>query len=201
MKELIEEYSKKNGKKSESDITGIANSDFRSKYIPTGTEPIEEKFSGAFIPGKIYVFDYFTETKISSSNKFIDYNPIALFCETNVVNGDSIDFFIDINVIPMEYRNQIIDRIYSAYEAEIKNNIKNITGPQKPLDVRYGTIKNLLGRTGFEFAYSGFKRKYMRNVRVIDYKDWPMVLYLNINKIKGDSINEIYRRYRAKMNS
>lgn len=198
MSNPIKEYIESSVNKSITSLTEKANIDFNSKYGPSSSGG-KEKFEGKLIPGKIYLFDYFTETEISKKNSFINYRPLSMFCETKDSNGELIDFFIDFNVIPSDYKNTILERIYLAFKGDIEYNMEE--DGKNPIDVRYSSIKNLLSGTGFEFAYTGFRRSFMRNIRIIDYKDWGMVAFTTSNKIKGDPVNEIYRKYRAKMNS
>jgi len=197
----ILEYKENNGR-SIPIVASAALSDFSKRYSNSSRETPEETFTGNFIPGKIYTFDYNTDTKISKSVPFINKMPIVIYCSPGEIkkNGGQIEYFIDLGVTPQYYRAEILTRIYDQYGFIIENNIKNIKGIQKILDLRYKNLKVILRRTGFETSYTGFKREYMKNIRIIDYSDWRLLPYLNIPSIVGQDLNGIYRKYRMKLN-
>lgn len=179
-----------------------ANRIIGSKYSSNPPRGAKEIFDGQLKSGKIYIFDYVTSSEIGKDRNYINLMPIGIYSESKRTNtGEVIDFFIDLVVTPPKNRMEILLGISEKNEEIIRANQKDPSLPQANLDIRFSTIKGYLGKTGFQFSYTGFKKSGLRNLRIVEYQDWPILPYVTTNRLRGDSISEIYRKYRSKLNS
>ena len=53
--------------------------------------------------------------------------------------------------------------------------------------------------TGYNTSFTGFKYRFMKDVKWISYSDWAKLPFLKYSSIQGLSINEIYTNYRSKL--
>lgn len=193
---------KENNGRSVGVVMQNATSLFSRKYSNKSDETLQSKFEGELIPGKIYIFDYHTDAKINKKIKYINYRPIAIYCGRGdkLLNGDRIEFFIDFIAIPHHYRAEILKRISDHNYDAIEHNSNNIKNLQTPIDLRSKTLKSLLINTGYLNAYVGFKQRFIRDIKIVDYSDWEAIPYLNVNSITGKDLSEIYKEYQMKLN-
>jgi hypothetical protein len=175
---------------------------FLGKYGNSG-EGGEIKFNGTFFPGCIYFFNYATDSKLTEKIKFINRNPLFLYLSSERIGQDVILKGIDLTITPPDQRLQIIESFVDYFSKEIKSNeIKTINGESPdPIRASGKEISNLLEGTGYNFSFVGFKFKFLREVKFVDYDDWHKLPYLKYSLIQGITINEIYNNYRSKLNS
>jgi hypothetical protein len=174
-----------------------SNKFFTEKYSPSGKGGVE-KFS-SFLSGKIYFAEYLTPSKISDRIQFINRYPLFLFLSEEKTGNETIVKVIDLNIVPPESRGQIIKKIYDFYSETINANQSQIPVNQKSLELNGKSLSLLLEGTGYSFAVTGFKKQYLRNVKVVDYQDWVKLPYLNVSNIQGLPVNSIYTIYRSKL--
>jgi hypothetical protein len=103
-------------------------------------------------------------------------------------------------VIPPDQRGQVLARIFNQFFQLIKENQYNLPNSQQPLRLPLSSLGTLLGGTGYSYALTGFKKTYLRGIKVVDYKDWCKIPYLSESMIQGLPINSIYSDYRSKLN-
>ena len=156
------------------------------------------KFDGAFVPGLIYSADYFTKSKPSKSHPYINRNPLFLFLKSDKYADGEILVSLDLNIIPPDFRGGIILKIWNQFSTLINENSKNNT--VQPIPNIYNSLRVILNGTGWQNSLTGFKKEYIRNVKVVDYEDWVRIPYLNDFQIEGQSIPSIYNDYRSKLN-
>jgi len=171
---------------------------FIDKYSING-DGGEEQFNGVFVPGKIYVGKYNTDSKVNEKIRWINRYPFFIFFSEEKIGDEIIIKGIDLNVTPPEYRAQILEKIHNQFFQLIKENSNNLKGPQQAIMIKPGDIERLLFGTGYKFSFTGFKKRFFSNVKVIDYPDWPKLVYLNISSIEGQPINSIYNDYKSKL--
>jgi hypothetical protein len=168
------------------------------KYSPTGNGGIES-FSGSFIPGKIYVGKYNTNSKTNEKVKFINRLPFFFFISEEKIGGEIIIKAIDLNTTPPEYRAQILEKIYEQFFETIKQNSKDPKKSQQEILLRSADLQTLLKDTGYNFSVTGFKKRYFSDLKIIDYDDWHKLVYLSASSIEGQPINSIYNDYKSKL--
>jgi hypothetical protein len=195
--EQIKDY--KNSAQSISKLSDLTNKYYEDRYGIKGSGG-NEKFDGVFIPGKIYVGEYLTKSKISPLLRYINRYPTFLFIGYANVNNEKVLKSIDLNVIPPDKRGTILLRVFENFYNEIVRNNNNLGFTQIPLILHSNSLKDLLKNTGYSYSMTGFKRKYIKSIKIIDYMDWCKLPYLSNAIIQGLSINQIYNEYRSKLN-
>jgi hypothetical protein len=181
-----------------SSLSEESNNFFIEKYSLNGKGG-DEKFS-SFISGKVYLAEYLTPSKISDKIPFINRYPLFLFLSEEKFNDEIICKVIDLNIIPPDFRGQILKSIFDFYFDKIKSNESQIPSNQQSLGLDGKALSLLLKDTGYSYAVTGFKKQYLRNIKVVDYADWVKIPYLSVSSIQGLPQNSIYTIYRSKLN-
>jgi hypothetical protein len=195
--EQVKEY--RNTASSISLLSSNTDSYFSEVYGISGSGG-EEPFMDIYINGKIYTGEYLTNSKVGEGNKFINRYPLFLFIDQQRVGDTTILRSLDLNVIPPDQRGQVLARIFNQFFQLIKENQYNLPNSQQPLRLPLSSLGTLLGGTGYSYALTGFKKTYLRGIKVVDYKDWCKIPYLSESMIQGLPINSIYSDYRSKLN-
>lgn len=196
---LIEDQIKdlRNSFPSISALSADSNSVFLKKYGPGGPGG-KISFDGSYLPGKIYIADYSTKTKPSKDHPFIDRNPLFLYLKSDKSQNGEILICLDLNIIPPDYRGEVILKIWNQFIPIIKSNEQ---GPgQEPITNLYNSLRTILSGTGWQNSLTGFKKDFIQNVKIVDYTDWVRIPYVSSTKIEGLSISTIYNDYRSKLN-
>jgi hypothetical protein len=183
-----------------SQLSSKTNDFFVKKYSIDGNGG-NEKFSGNFIPGKIYVGKYNTDSKISEKIKWINRYPLFYFISEEKIGNEIIIKAIDLNITPPENRGQILEKIHQYFYQTIKENSLQPKSPQKEILLKSKDLEILLEGTGYKFSVTGFKKRNFSDLKVVDYEDWHKLVYLNISSVDGEAINTIYNNYRSKLNN
>jgi hypothetical protein len=181
-------------------VSSISSDSVRVFFDKYGTDKSggKLKFDGVFVPGLIYSADYFTKSKPSKSQPYINRKPLFLFLKSDKYLGGEILVSLDLNIIPPDSRGEIILKIWNQFFAIINENEKNKSIQSIPNI--YNSLKTILNGTGWQNSLTGFKKEYIRNVKVVDYEDWVRIPYLDDFQIEGQSISSIYNDYRSKLN-
>jgi len=195
--EQIKDY--QNGAQSISSLIQKTNSLFEEKYFsPNGKG---EPLSGNYIPGKIYTGEYLTKTDLSDRIKFIDRRPVFLFISEEKVNGENILKGLDLNIVPNEYRAKILGSYFDNFIGKISANLKNPPSLQEPILIKSVYLSSIFGNDGYKFAMNGFKKSYMKSVKIISYDDWSKIPFLTDTQIQGLTVSAIYNQYKTKLNA
>ena len=197
-KEQIIEY-----RKSASSVSSLAtNTDlfFLDKYGVNG-KGVGYKFNGTLIPGNVYFFTYETNAEVSEKVPFIDRNPLILYLSSEKVGNDIVIKSIDLTVTPPEQRLEILQKFYDQFKPSIDEGIKKVERGGSPSAIRVETrnISPLFRGTGYNTSFTGFKYKFMKDIKWVGYSDWHKLPFLKYSSVQGLSINEIYTNYRSKL--
>ena len=173
---------------------------FLEKYGTDG-KGAKYKFDGTLIPGNIYFFSYDTNTELSDKVPFINRNPLILYLSSEKIGEDIVVKSIDLTVTPPEQRLEIIQNFWNQFKSSIEEGIKKTEEGNAPNSIRVDSksIPRLFEGTGYSSSFVGFKYKFMRNVKWVDYSDWAKLPFLKYSSVQGLSINEIYTNYRSKL--
>lgn len=191
IKELLNSFA------SVSSVSADSNKLFSDKYSndkPGG----KINFDGKFIPGFIYSAEYLTKSKPSKSHPYINRKPLFLFVKSDKYLNGEILVSMDLNIIPPDIRGAIILKIWNSFSSLLNENAKGKTVQIIP-DF-YNSLRTILNGTGWQNSLTGFKKEYVRNIKVVDYEDWVRIPYLTDFQIEGQSIPSIYNNYRSKLN-
>lgn len=182
-----------------SQISSDSNSLFADKYGPLGKGG-STIFDGTYLPGKIYQGEYYTKTRVSDKHPYINRNPLFFFIKQEKTKNGDILVSLDLNVIPPDYRGNIFFKLWNQYGSILGDNDKNPQTSQIPIPNLSASFKSLLRGTGWQNSLTGFKKDFMKNVKVVDYADWVRIPYLSDTSIEGQGVSEIYNSYRSKLN-
>lgn len=195
--EQIKDYQKES--QSLGSLIQKTNVFFNERYFSSSGSG--ENLSGNYIPGKIYTGEYLTKSEISDKIRFIDRRPVFLFISEEKVNGESILKGLDLNIVPNEYRAKIIGSYFDNFIDKISANSKNAPSSQEPILIKSIYLSSIFGNDGYKFAINGFKKMYMRSVKIVSYEDWAKIPFLTDTQIQGLSVSAIYNQYKTKLNS
>jgi len=173
---------------------------FLEKYGTDG-KGAKYKFDGTLIPGNIYFFSYDTNTELSDKVPFINRNPLILYLSSEKIGEDIVVKSIDLTVTPPEQRLEIVQNFWNQFKSSIEEGIKKTEEGNVPNPIRVDSksIPRLFEGTGYSSSFVGFKYKFMRNIKWVDYSDWAKLPFLKYSSVQGLSINEIYTNYRSKL--
>ncbi len=194
----IKDY--REGVPSLSALSDATNKFFKEKYGIEGKGG-KEKIGSFLIPGKIYTGEYATNSRISDKIRYINRYPLFIFLGEEEIKSGKILKSIDLNIIPPDYRGQILLRLFNQFYDKIKDNETNIPGDQIPIQLNGNVLSRLLEGTGYSFAVTGFKKENFRSIKTVDYLDWCKIAYLSDSFIQGLPLNSIYSEYRSKLKS
>lgn len=145
-----------------------------------------------FEPGKIYVFDY---KPITENLPWFDANPVVLAIEHKGEN----DLGINLNLLPVDFKEQLLDDLYNRMEGQIKNATSGKRSEnanrQAPLRITYDGIKAYLKKDGYDFAI----RQYIPNGKsrqsVVSYTKWPDIALCDFIELNGTTVANIRRLF------
>lgn len=141
-----------------------------------------------FEPGKIYVFEY---SPITENLPWFDKNPVVLAIER--VDGN--DLGINLNLLPVEFKEQLLDDLYNRLEGQINRASSGKRGldaqGQKPLRITYDGMKVYLKRFGFDFAIRQYIPNRKNNQAVITYNRWPDIALCDFIDLEGTTVQQI----------
>jgi len=147
-----------------------------------------------FIPGKIYVFRY-DNPKTQQYLAWWDRNPIVLALDPVGQN----DCGINLNLLPVEIKEQMLDDIYTKLAGKIKTETtraKDNAEAQGRLPMTYEGAKRYLDRYGFGFAVRQYIPTLKRKQAVVSYENWHMIALCDFIELEGASIASIQRQFR-----
>jgi hypothetical protein len=198
-REQIIEY-----RKSATSVSSLSTSTdlyFLEKYGVDG-KGAEYKFDGTLIPGSIYFFSYETNSELSDKSPFINRNPLILYISSEKIGEDIVVKSIDLTTTPPEQRLEILQKFWDQFQPSIEEGIKKTETGNAPNPIRIDSksISRLFSGTGYSSSSVGFKYRFMKNIKWIDYSDWYKLPFLKYSSVQGLSINEIYTNYRSKLN-
>lgn len=173
---------------------------FLDKYGVSG-KGAEFKFDGILIPGNIYFFTYNTSAEVTEKVPFVNRNPLILYLSSERVGENIIIKSIDLTVTPPEQRLEILQKFYDQFKPQIEDAIKRVEKGESPPAIRIETksLPKLFKETGYTTSFTGFKYKFMKDIKWVSYSDWAKLPFLKYSSVQGLPINEIYNNYRSKL--
>jgi hypothetical protein len=181
IKNLIKEAGSKS--KARSAAEELYNNAVRSRSIKEAT-----RVRTRFEPGKIYVFRY---NPITENLPWFDQNPVVLAIE----RVDDNDLGINLNLLPVRVKEQLMDDLYNRMEGQINNastgNKNNNATAQNPLRITYSGMKAYLNRFGCEFAIRQYKPNRKTSQSVVSYQSWPKIALCDFIALNGATVRGI----------
>ena len=175
------------------DIAKKESIEWYKKTASSSGDSSVENYNGPFKPGKIYIFRY-ENPKTKDTLEWWDRNPVVL----SLGQHDGKDIGINLNLIPYARKIQLLDKIYDQYESRIDTMVKRGRGDasseQGIPSFTYERVKPFLEKTGFGAAVRTYIIGLRKNSRVVSYFKWNRVALIDLNDIKGATINKAYSK-------
>lgn len=152
------------------------------------------RYGGRFRTGMIHVFRY-DNPKNKATLPWWDRNPVVLALDPVYDN----DFGINLNLLPVKFKEDMLDLIYDRLEGQIeskksgKNGIARIQG-QIPLT--YTGAKAFLERFSLGFAVRQYIPGLKSNQKIVNYENWARIALCDFIEINGASIGQIRYQFR-----
>ena len=143
-----------------------------------------------FLPGKIYVFEY---RPITENLQWWDRNPIVLSIEQK----GQTDLGVNLNLLPVEFKEKLLDRLYDIMEGQIKAASVGKSGDainQRPLRITYDDMKAFLDSEGYGFAIRQYRPERKLNQAVVAYEKWADIVLCDFIELEGTTVWHL-RRY------
>lgn len=199
LKEEIIEYRKESG--SLSGLSTKTDLYFLEKYGINSSKKDGYDYDGVLVPGNIYFFTYETDSRISEKVKFINRNPLILYISSEKVGDDIIVKSIDLSITPPDKRIDILQSFCDKFSSTLDRNQKETSKKGRPEEIRLSSkdLPSLFAGSGYNYSFTGFKFRFFKDIKFVDYSDWHKIPFLKYTSIQGMSVNEIYTDYRSKL--
>lgn len=170
------------------------------EWFENGLKKSQEKsvqrIGSRFQAGKIYVFRY--NPKYANELKWYDANPVVLALDS--VDGNDIG--INLNLLPITVKENMLDLIYEAYESEIARKsiggMKNDARRQSSLSINWDDAKEFLKRNGYSFAIRQYIPGRKINQAVVSYESWAKIVLCNFADLNGTSYEQLINEFRSR---
>ena len=126
-----------------------------------------------------------------------DKNPMVLALDPSN-EAKHNDLGINLNLLPIRLRTQLLDKVYDVYQAQIetaKKSNPNDARHQKDLKITYREAYKFLYKYGFEFAIRQYSPKLKTKQSVISYESWVKVAQLDLIKLNGSSVFAVRKQF------
>ena len=158
----------------------------------TAAEKSVQSIGGRFQPGKIYVFRY--NPKYATELLWYDANPVVLALDPDGNN----DVGINLNLLPSDVKERLLDRIYDAYESEIKRESvggkKNDARRQNQLSLRWEEAKDFLAI--YKFAIRQYIPGRKIGQAVVSYENWAKIVLCDFADLNGTTYAQLVNEFR-----
>lgn len=149
-----------------------------------------------FQSGRIYIFKYFKPITKTTADWW-DQTPMVLALDRSIESNQN-DLGINLNLLPIRLRTQLLDKVYEVYKSQIEANKKAYPDDalrQKNLSITYKEAYNFLYKFGFEFAIRQYSPKLKTSQSVVSYESWVKVAQLDLIKLNGSSVIAVRKQF------
>lgn len=157
--------------------------------------------SKPFKTGMIHVFRY-DKPKHLERLEWWDRNPVVLALDPH---DSGTDVGINLNLLPVEFKEDLLDMIYDRMAGAIKSNSgrakENNATAQAQIKLIYKDVKKVLVQFGFDFAIRQYIPQLKKDQKVVSYENWAKIALCDFQDLKGIGINEVKRMYRDHLKS
>jgi hypothetical protein len=153
------------------------------KWFEDGVKSKNEKgvqsYAKRFEPGKIYVFEY--KPLNIKTLPWYDARPVVLALD----EAEKNDFGINLNLLPIKVKEDLLDIIYTLYAGEIKMaSISESAKRQKMLSITWEMAKEYIQKEGYDFALRQYIPNHKKNQAVVSYKNWPKIILCDLAQLE-----------------
>jgi hypothetical protein len=108
------------------------------------------------------------------------------------------DVGINLNLLPSDVKERLLDRIYNAYESEIKRESvggkKNDARRQNQLSIRWEEAKNFLA--SYKFAIRQYIPGRKLGQAVVSYENWSKIVLCDFADLNGTTYAQLVNEFR-----
>ena len=160
----------------------------------TASEKSVQSIGGRFMPGKVYVFRY--NPKYANELSWYDANPVVLALDPDGSN----DVGINLNLLPSNVKEILLDRVYNAFESEIKRESvggkKNDARRQNQLSISWEGAKEFLAN--YKFAIRQYIPNRKNSQSVVSYENWAKIVLCDFADLNGTTYVQLVNEFRNK---
>ena len=160
----------------------------------TAAEKSVQSIGGRFMPGKVYVFRY--NPKYANELPWYDANPVVLALDPDGSN----DVGINLNLLPSNVKERLLDRVYNAFESEIKRESvggrKNDARRQNQLSISWEGAKEFLAN--YKFAIRQYIPNRKNSQAVVSYENWAKIVLCDFADLNGTTYIQLVNEFRNK---
>lgn len=160
----------------------------------TASEKSVQSIGGRFMPGKVYVFRY--NPKYANELSWYDANPVVLALDPDGSN----DVGINLNLLPSDVKERLLDRVYNAFESEIKRESvggkKNDARRQNQLSISWEGAKEFLAN--YKFAIRQYIPNRKNSQSVVSYENWAKIVLCDFADLNGTTYVQLVNEFRNK---
>lgn len=160
----------------------------------TASEKSVQSIGGRFMPGKVYVFRY--NPKYANELSWYDANPVVLALDPD----ESNDVGINLNLLPSDVKERLLDRVYNAFESEIKRESiggkKNDARRQNQLSISWEGAKEFLAN--YKFAIRQYIPNRKNSQAVVSYENWAKIVLCDFADLNGTTYIQLVNEFRNK---
>lgn len=168
------------------------------KWFQSSSKNIREgavmHYNRRFRTGMIHVFRY-DNPKYKDTLPWWDRNPVVLALDP-VENND---FGINLNLLPVSFKEDMLDLIYERMLGQIKSQSKGKGGNavvQGQLLLTYNSAKFFLDRFGLGFAVRQYIPQRKANQKIVNYENWGRIALCDFIELNGATIGQIKYQFR-----
>lgn len=147
-----------------------------------------------FLFGKFYKFLYkpITEQKL----EYYDRTPLMFYLGQN---ERGLHIGININLLPIRYRKNFVDVIYTKFYKEIKRQITMkpyMAKKQTKLSVSYEILEKIFKIPYYKLALRTYYQTGMKRIRYFSYETYYRLPYLEKFDFKKKKVGYVYNQFR-----
>lgn len=158
----------------------------KKKRGEKGVQSVRTRFE----PGKIYVFGY--KPQGIDTLPWYDANPVVLALD----EADKNDVGINLNLLPVRVKEDLLDIVYDAYTGEIKMaSVSPSASGQKSLSITWEMAKKYLQQFGYDFAIRQYIPNLKFNQAVVSYKNWCKIILCDFAQLENTTYQDLRKMF------
>jgi len=152
------------------------------------------KTGARFRTGMIHVFRY-DNPKHAETLEWWDRNPVVLALDP----AEGNDFGINLNLLPVNFKEDMLDMIYERMSGQIKSKTLGKSGKataQGQIPLTYVGAKSFLDQFGLGFAVRQYIPSLKSNQAIVNYENWARIALCDFIELNGASVGKIRAQFK-----
>lgn len=150
-----------------------------------------------FQPGKMYMFHY--HPVYLSKLKWYDRNPLILSLGQREFEENTVEFGVNLHLLPYNVRVFFLDAIYTANKVKINQQMiikMNKAKKQLPLDIGPDDLGSITQKLHLDFAMRNYIRSGIKIPYGISYEHWTKMILIQDYNFKNITNKKLVAEYR-----